>query len=59
MRQFVNFLYLWVAERVKEDDWDRFVQELYRPIPGSDPDRVSDRIAKDEMNDFLEFLGQV
>lgn len=54
----MNLLYVWVAERVKDEDWVRFEEELYRPLPGRKmSEREARRIEEEEWAAFHAAAG--
>lgn len=56
-RRFMNYLYMWVAERIKPEEWVRFEEELYRPMSGQHSSREEERLAEEEWEAFQQMAG--
>lgn len=55
LNRFLNLIYAWLLEREvdhKDGAFERWYDELTRPLPGSDPDRVDRDTIEDEMAMF-------
>jgi hypothetical protein len=60
MRRFLAAIYHWLMEHTapKEEDRLRLHEELHSPLPGADPDKVSQEVIDDEMAIFQASMAR-
>ena len=61
-RRLLNLVYAWAVERLSHgvnNELQQWLDDLYKPLPGGDPDKVSAKVVEDEMAAFGAFRQEV
>lgn len=58
LTRFLHLVLDWTQEHVKPEDWSMVEQEIFAPMPGLDPDTVSQSIVDEEMSLFQAFTRE-